>query len=692
VPILSSLTPDPQPSAQAPAPPPDREAPESPSPSSDAAATPADAAELAARPQADAPVALAGTRAGAMTALAVMAAGFLVMATQYVRRVSNNMWSDEEFSGWTAAIAHRLALGERIYEDFTLPIPPGSMAILAWIERAAGRPAFLHEVWVCAVCHLLMALLAYALVRPLASRVNSVMVAAGTLAIVMQLPKELAYDHTAQVVAWTSLVLLVRAWTTPSHATFTWLTAGAGLLGGLTFLFKQSTGTGVIGGALAALGYRVVVERWRGVRSDVRREIGAIAAFVAGGALGFGLTLAAVRALGGSVSGYLQTVFVDGPALKGGTSTLLRQTVLYTLRDPTVQISFVAGAVGVLIAWRVARNRGDFVMPGPYEGDEEARRGEQVAIPWRTVVWFALLFAGTFAVGTALLALRVKELPLPFAVVHGATRGMAPIGLLFAATYFAGNLRARRGPAGRPDALNALLIATLIAASVHNLSFPGVRFFYDNNTIVAVALLALFIALDQSRWAIMRYGVFAVLVVSLLGDKMARYVEAQTPAPNGFWGGMRVNSRGVEVLKAVSRIQELSSPSDTVLVLPEDVNFATLIPRPRPRLCGAILFVDQYPARCVAQDLALLEAQPPKVIVIHPRWKNEWQWVYRLWSTVSPAGFVNDAFLGTVIPRRYRLDSSYKTVWFGAADIMDVYVRRDDVLPEGIRAMESAPK
>jgi hypothetical protein len=604
------------------------------------------------------------------------------------------MWSDEEFSGWTAAIAHRLALGEHIYQDFTLPIPPGSMAILAWIERATGRPAFLHEVWVCAVCHLLMALLAYALARPLTSRINSVMVAAGTLAIVMQLPKELAYDHTAQVVAWASLVLLVRAWAAPTRASSSWLVAGAGLLGGLTFLFKQSTGTGIVAGAIAAFVYRVVVERWRGERSEVRREAGAIGAYVLSCAAGFGMTLGAVRALGGSVRGYLQTVFVDGPALKGGTSTLMRQATLYTLRDPTVQVSFAAAAVGMLIAWRIAQKRQGFMLPAPYAGDAQAHQAEQAAIPWRTVGWLALLFAGTFALGTALLALRVKELPVPLAVVHGATRGMAPVGLLFAAAYFVGNLRARRGAAGRPDALNALLIATLVAASVHNLSFPGVRFFYDNNTIIAVALLTLFVALDQSGWVIMRYAVLAVLVVSMLGDKMGRYLEAQTPAPPGFWGGMRVNSRGVEVLKAVRRIEQLTSPADTVLVLPEDVNLAALIQRPRPRLCGAILFVDQYPARCVGPDLALLESHLPKVVVIHPRWKNEWQWVYRLWSPTSPAGFVNDAFLGTIIPRHYRLDSTYKTVWFGAPDMLDVYVLRDgtNAFSAGSRARESAAK
>ena len=328
-----------------------------------------------------------------------------------------------------------------------------------------------------------------------------------------------------------------------------------------------------------------------------------------------------------------------------------------------------------MIAWRVAASRERLVLLSVAAADEPGG-----ALLQKDVVRFSIVVVAVHLLGAAVLASGVSHLPLPLEIVHGASIGLAPLGLVFCAAFVFGSLHGRRsaGASEGAGAFGALVVAATVSASVHNLSFPGVRFFYDNNTIIAVALVGLFTALERSRWPVVRWAVFALLSASVLGGKMARYLEAQEHVTEGFWAGMRVAPRGAEILKAARRVAALASADETVLVLPEDVTLAAVIGRPRPKLCGAILFVDQYPARCVAPDLAELEAHPPKVVVIHPRWTNEWRWVYRLWSPQPPAGFINDVFLGNLLPRRYKHDSSYETVWFGAPDVLDVYVLDPD--------------
>ena len=106
-------------------------------------------------------------------------------------------------------MGERLLHGARPYVDFVLPIPPGSFVVMAAIQAAAGKAHLIQELWVAAVCHLLMALLAYTMARPITTRANALAVSAATLATVVQLYKECAYDHTAQVVAWAETVPIV---------------------------------------------------------------------------------------------------------------------------------------------------------------------------------------------------------------------------------------------------------------------------------------------------------------------------------------------------------------------------------------------------------------------------------------------------------------------------------------------------
>jgi hypothetical protein len=139
-----------------------------------------------------------------------------------------------------------------------------------------------------------------------------------------------------------------------------------------------------------------------------------------------------------------------------------------------------------------------------------------------------------------------------------------------------------------------------------------------------------------------------------------------------------VNYRGVEVLRAAARAEELTGRDGTALVLPEDVELSGLVHRRRPPLTGAVVFVDQYPARLLAHDLAAFDAHLPDVLVIHPRHTSDWKAVFGTWSEHSAAERFILHVLEDTLPEHYVLDSSYPTIYFWDQGQIDVYVRKDE--------------
>jgi hypothetical protein len=605
----------------------------------------------------------------ALGLLVLMSAAFAVFAWSYVPRLNNYVIGDVEFTGWTGLFAGRLARGERPYIDFVLPIPPGSFLLLAGIQKLMGKELLLQELGLIAISHLGMAWIAYAIAQPLTTRLNAVLVAIGTLVLVLQMPKECAYDHTAQLCAWGSIAFGVRALLAepgPRRQRFWFLT---GLVAFTTFGFKQSTAMGIVFGWAAAFGYLAFVGRRapaaaHPVGRDLRPWLG-------GAAGGLVLVVALVLAAGSTLGAFFQAVFVDGPALKGGSLTLARNLADHLFLHETYPSGLAVTALCIAIGLRAARFERRLTL-----GDEPV---EERSLGLRNTIAVAALLIAGFGLATALLALELRMLPQSVMAVTLELRDVPMLGLAFGCAYFVGHLAmapdSDPGVLRRGHVVNALFIVAAASSLLHALSFVHFFPFYNNDPLIPLALAFLFALVARARLGWLK-GVAIVLTLGgLFGQKFNRALSADLAVESGHWAGLRVNYRGKELLDAVRRVHQLAGPNEAVLVLPEDAELVSLIGRPRPPLKGAIVFVDQYPARLAAYDIRALEQNLPKVIVIHPQKRALWERLYANWSKKSGAARVLEHVLDRVLPAHYRRDSSFRTVYFWDQGQLEIWVR-----------------
>jgi hypothetical protein len=603
--------------------------------------------------------------------LSVLLLSFFALACFYVPRLTNCLWSDNEFTGWVSPIAHRIAGGERIYRDFTLPIPPASFLVMAGVQKLTGRFLLLDELWLCAVSNLLMTAISYLFVRRFTHARNAVMAAALTAPVIILTPKEIAYDQTAQVVAWGTVALLATGLTSKPGRARTWWLRAAGFGAGLTMVFKSSTGTG----AVLGIGLAVVVMTfvaWRcGRMAAVRARIPDIASLAAGVLAGAAATVLVVILAGGSVGEFYRVVFVDGPKLKGGQLRMVLNLLSYTLFQTPVHMSFVIVCFLAWIFLRVAGDKTALLVQEKIDPEPED-------LKTRDGIWFAggvsLMIVAVVAVAIGLLTSGVAMIPTVLRTVAGAATVGPGIGLLLLAMLLVNNLMASQQATDQRAAFASTVLCAGAISLMHNLSHPQHRPFYDNNPVIPLAFASLLMLMDRAAPRL-KYVLFGLTLLGLFGDKFQRFLDARHPVDDpSFWNGLRVSDNGLEVLRAAVRARELAGPDGTVLMLPEDPATMALIGRPRPKLAGAIVFVDQYPQRLLKRDQAVLNSLPPDVLVLHPN-DQLWNRVYRIWTLKSAAATLQNEFVEQYRHTLYRSDSTYPTWFFNTPSTMEVLVR-----------------
>jgi hypothetical protein len=610
--------------------------------------------------------------------LALVAALFVLFCAAFVPRLTNVHFGDVEFTGWSGPLGSRLLRGDRPYVDFVLPIPPGSFLVLALLEKLCGRPLLLQELGLNAAIHLSMCLLAYGMARTVSSPKLAVLTAIATLATVIQLNKECAYDHTAQVVAWASVLAGMRALGSSAgpRRDRSWVVAGA--LAGLTLAFKQSTALGAVFGWVLAFGYLTLADHRAGRPDGVRFRLRELGRYAHGVALGLALVWLMLLALGSTFRAFFQAAFVDASILKGGARFLIRNLTSYLFDYPSYSAPLGAIAGFAFVGYRVLKRHGGLVIAGERTRKNEYRRWE--------IVSTAALAAAAFGGGYVLLVLDVRPYPVRLIPELDRLKLLGPMSLVTLATLFVAELVPVRpgtadgladGSDGAGRSLNAAVLAALASSLMHNTSAPEFRPFYDNNAIIPLAFLSLFILLDRADLRWVSAVVLAFVLLSVGGNKYFRAMTARVPiGTNGHWAWMRLNDRGFTMAIAAARARQLAGPNGTVLVLPEDVELTALVERPRPPIVGAIVFVDQYAPRLAADDIKRLDDHPPDVVIVHPRRPSAWQRFFRIWSGRSGAERVIHHVLYDMLPRFYRRDATLRTTFLYEPGKLDVYARR----------------
>ena len=84
------------------------------------------------------------------------------------------------------------------------------------------------------------------------------------------------------------------------------------------------------------------------------------------------------------------------------------------------------------------------------------------------------------------------------------------------------------------------------------------------------------------------------------------------------------------------------------------------------------------------EDIDRLDRAPPKVIVIDPRHEEEWRKLFTSWSKPSGAADLAGHVIARLVPQRYRLDSSFRTVGFEDMGQLDIWVRVDEPPAEAL--------
>lgn len=603
--------------------------------------------------------------------LAVLSVSYFAFASFYVPRLNNYVLSDKEFTGWTNPIAERLLRGERLYEDVVLPIPPGSLALLALVQRLSGHTRLLQELWVNAICHWLFGLLGYSIARQFTTRRIAVLVALGTVVLVTQTPKECAYDQTSLLVGWLSVLTGAKALLSTEIRRRKQLFFATGFLAAVTLVWKQSTATGILLGWSVAFVYLVLVEACAKRTRALRTRLADAGWTALGVPAGLGVVLATLIALRASVSGFVQAVILDGPALKGGPKALLLDLLAFTFRDNAMLAAFVPAVIVAGLALAASRHRGLHV------GEPE----RTASLDTRSTLLLGAACLSTFAPAIAFLLSGVRGFTQVFVATMDGLRMVPAYGFLFGALFFGAHVTTQEASEvarDRGHAFNATFLAALVASLIYDTSWVRFEPFYYTVPFIPFVLGSLFLVTERSgaRWATPL--ALALTILPTYGTKLSRAMSDDVAIKGGYWSGLRVNYRGVQIAEAARRAQELAGPTGTVLVLPEDVALVGLIQRPRPKLRGAVIFVDQYPQRLLEADLKEIDEHPPDVIVIHPRRRSDWQRLFQTWTEGSAASRFVDHVLSSLLPK-YQRDSSYPTIFFWDQGQLDVYVRKDKV-------------
>jgi hypothetical protein len=570
---------------------------------------------------------------------------------------------DREFQGWMIAVSNRLGTAPLLYADgMHSPMPPLPF-VLEYLV-GGGHGTWLTESALNFVFQALMLFGMYAALSACAGFPVPLCATLAAVPVVLALHKVALHDSLAQALAaWATMAMVRGLAPGTSESRARWWFRSAAMLNAMCLLSKQNTAAGLTVGIVAAHLATSAHPPARGI---------ARAAAHLGSTLGFAAVLALALSPLLSLPGLLTDVFLFGAEPKGGPGEAVRNLGRFA-RQALPQV-LIYGPVAIGLAWLAARAH---TPERP-----SARLGSARAFAVASVI-------------TAVAVLFVELVPTPIDlwgwyaslswIGYHAGSHVLWTGLCLGVVGAAWALRS--GTATREDVpWVAMVVILLPTALAHNLSTRYLRWTYDNNPLVVVAmawfareaLRALRRAGARSRHVThVALGVFMQLGAWLgLHPQLATARQCTRAWPEvAHLRGARLQPRAEGMRQLVHTVRALTALDDRVLLLPEDPNVQAWLERPRPDLTSAIVFADQYWDRFVDDDLRRLVDAPPRVIVMGPRAFAPIfarLFGHRGWGVQR----LSDRLATELLPRVYVLHSSQVIAFQNGTDRMDVYLRR----------------
>jgi hypothetical protein len=587
--------------------------------------------------------------------------GFTAFAAASLPRLTNYNSGDIELSGWTGFVATRLTAGERPYVDFVTPIGPASLLVRSAVERMTGELRLFDELVLVACCRFVLAALSYAIAVTVTSRTTATLVAIATLALLIGSSRDNASEVLGQLGIWASLACGARALLASAPVRKRWWIA-TGACSALTLGFDGRSAVAAVTAWLLLFGFMALRSR------KLLRDLGD---WGRGVGIGLGPVLALVLVCRSTPLAFARSVLGDALTFAGGPALFAWAPLRSALTREAYSSSLLLTAATAILAAKLLLPRAGAARSATADRAELA--GALIAVVVALACAVSLLLTGFRALPRQLLMVSLNA---------GAIAGAGIVlGSFYAIWYARSALDADRDTA---RTLTALFGFALMAALLRDPWLFGVHPAHGGDVLTAVALIFVFVAAQRTRERFAGPLILALALLGLFGLKLNRALDTSTLVKTGYWSGLYVNHRGLELLAASRRVRELTQPSDAVLVLPEDPQIAALIARPRPRLRGSIVFSSHYPARLLENDRAELEQHPPRVVVVHPRRLEQWQPWLTAFSPHPAAAALSLFVAASQLPESYRLDSTFRTTYVTDQGALEIWLL-DSTKPQASR-------
>jgi hypothetical protein len=506
--------------------------------------------------------------------------------------------------GWHFFHAQQLLNGKTPYKDFYLFIPPLHSLRLAGEIALFGNYLIVPQIFGLLERLILFVVLTVWLCRYFAPKYVTIGIITGSVAYLADTSETLSSLHH-EAVFWPTLATfcLCSALNSAKHRLL-WCFA-SGILAGLAFSGKQTSGIGITVAIPVFLFMAFNKEGWRAVAK-------VLVVFASGFLIPVGM-IAIWLVSQGAFFSYIDQIFLRGPSSKGSLAKLLIRPIAMTLEDVYMRRNAVMALLFVAtVAFLIYRSR---------KSEAKTDSGSKLVIVLTGA--FLTLFAG--------VALSFYMAP-PFSsyFINAASQipmYVAEIGMLALFIHY-GWLWIKGSLDSEQWQLWAFSFTTL--AVIVTLSFSWAIFV--SMLIPALPFLIAFALSRLDKKMPLRFMQTAIVIACMGIVVVTAWCKLSRPYNWAGWNepafhyatessslpelnGIRLSPVTKERVERITQlIRENSSPEESVFIHPHIPMFYVLAHR-RPNTFAAIHFFDVSPDYIAQQDAQTILANPPSVIV-----------------------------------------------------------------------------